>query len=148
MTDLREQSGGSRITLRMDIPEHNCEVDRVTAKSLAPGNPSLGPDTSLNLRARYVSTYAEHRGRFVQPDTDNAAVQPPEAFMQAYGVKAEMLIPLVAVKDALAWTSVYFVPNTRKWSEGDVAALHEAARKVSDILRGSGWATATVNQEV
>lgn len=148
MKVLREKTGGSRTTLRMDIPEYNCEVNRVTAESLAPGIPSLRPNTSLNQRAIDTMRYMEKVGvALIQPDTINAPVQPPKALMQVYGVKAQMLIPLMVGADAMAWISVHYVPSTREWSEADIAALHEAARKTSDILRESGWAEFTVNEK-
>jgi maleate isomerase len=146
MKDLREKTGGSRTTLRMDIPEHNCEVGRVAAESLAPGIPSLRPNTSINQRAIDTMRYMEKTGvALIQPDTINAPVQPPKALMSVYGVKAQMLIPLMVGIGAMAWISVHYVPSPREWSEGDVAALHEAARKTSNILRESGWAEFTVN---
>ena len=43
------------------------------------------------------------------------------------------------------YTSVHYVPSTRDWTEGDVAALHDAGRAVCDILRQTTWAELMVN---
>jgi maleate isomerase len=142
MDVLRVKTGGSRTTLRMDDSRHNCHVDRVAAESLAPGIPSLRPNTSLNQRALKTCIYLNETGEaLVQPDTINAPIAPPKALMTVYGVKAQMLIPLMSPEgEAGAWISVHYVPSTREWSESDVAALHSAGRDVCDILRESGWA--------
>jgi maleate isomerase len=147
MAVLRKKTGGSRTTLRMDIPEHNCHVDRVNAESLAPGIPSLRPNMSLNQRAIPTVQHLEKTGvALIQPDTINAPVQPPKALMSVYGVKAQMLLPLMVGKDVMAWISVHYVPSTREWTETEVSALHEAGQKVCMILRENGWAEVTMNQ--
>ncbi|RDW58111.1 hypothetical protein BP6252_13522 [Coleophoma cylindrospora] len=142
MFDLREKTNGSRTTLRLEVPKHNCEVDRVCAEALAPGIPSLRPNTSLNQRALVTCQHINKTGiALIQPDTINATINPPKALMTVYGVKAQMLLPLMAEEEhALAWISVHYVPSTRDWTEADVRSLHEAGKLVRDILKESGWA--------
>ena len=41
MKELTEKTGGSRTTLRIDVPEHNSHVNKVSIASLAAGVPSL-----------------------------------------------------------------------------------------------------------
>jgi len=127
--------------LRIDNFDHNCHVDRVAAESLAPGIPSLRPITSLNQRALKTCIHINETGKaLIQPDTINAPIQPPKALMNAYGVKAQMLLPLMSGDEAGAWISVHYVPSTREWSEKDVEELHAAGRQVCDILHQNGWA--------
>lgn len=45
-----------------------------------------------------------------------------------------MLAPLVRDGQLIGIISVHYAPSTRKWTEEDVAALDDAARRVSDEL--------------
>lgn len=148
MSTLLQKTSGSRTTLRIDVPEHNCHVDRVVAESLEKGIPSLRPNTSLNQRSLKTCIWINETGEaLIQDDLVNAEIPPPKALMEGYGVKAQMLIPLmrtVGDKDAGGWISVHYVPSTRAWTDADVAALYEAADEVIRIFKESGWAEFSV----
>jgi GAF domain-containing protein len=45
-----------------------------------------------------------------------------------------MLAPLVRDGRLIGIISVHYAPSTREWTEEDVAALDDAARRVSDAL--------------
>ncbi|MDH6147598.1 maleate isomerase [Paraburkholderia sp. WSM4179] len=141
MATLREVTGGSRTTLRIDIPEHNCNVDRVCAESVAPGIAELKLNTSLNQRSlATVQWLIATRKPLVQDDCANAEVKPPKALMEVYGVKAQMLVGLEAADgEVIGWISVHYVPGTRKWTDAEVAALQSAAGQVRTILQRSNW---------
>jgi maleate isomerase len=141
MATLLEATRGSRTTLRADIPGRNCHCDRVVAEALAPGNPSLRPNTSLNQRALKTVQHIEETGEaLVQPDTINAPVQPPAALMSVYGVKAQMLLPLLEGDVVQGWISVHDVTSTRDWTPDEITALKEAGNKVCTILQEGEWA--------
>lgn len=141
MATLHSRTSCSRTTLRIDIPKHNCHVDRVVAEALAPGVPSLRPNPSLNQRALKTVQYMEETGEaLVQPDTVNAAVQPPAALMSVYGVKAQMLLPLLEGDAVPGWISVHDAVGLHDWTTEEVEALREAGRTVCEVLRESGWA--------
>jgi maleate isomerase len=57
-----------------------------------------------------------------------------------YGVKAQMLAPLMAHDELIGFVSLHYVPSTRVWSEGEIATLRHAAAQVSRILAEHGWA--------
>ncbi len=143
MATLREVTGGSRTTLRIDIPEHNCNVDRVCAESVAPGVAELKLNTSLNQRSlATVQWLIATRKPLIQDDCANAEVKPPKALMEVYGVKAQMLVGLEAANgEGIGWISVHYVPSTRQWSDAEVAALQSAADQVRTILQRSNWAS-------
>jgi maleate isomerase len=143
MATLREVTGGSRTTLRIDIPEHNCNVDRVCAESVAPGVAELKLNTSLNQRSlATVQWLIATRKPLVQDDCANAEVKPPKALMEVYGVKAQMLVGLEAANgEVIGWISVHYVPSTRQWTDAEVAALQSAADQVRTILQRSNWAS-------
>jgi maleate isomerase len=142
MATLREATGGSRTTLRIDIPEHNCEVDTVCAEAVAPGIAELKLNSSLNQRSLATVQWLEaNRKPLIQDDCANAAVKPPKALMEVYGVKAQMLIGLEAQdSQVIGWISVHYVPDTRKWTDADVAALQSAADRVRAVLQQNHWA--------
>jgi maleate isomerase len=142
MATLREATGGSRTTLRIDIPEHNCEVDTVCAEAVAPGIAELKLNSSLNQRSLATVQWLEaNRKPLIQGDCANAAVKPPKALMEFYGVKAQMLIGLEAQDgQVIGWISVHYVPDTRKWTDADVAALQSAADRVGAVLQQNHWA--------
>jgi maleate isomerase len=143
MATLREVTGGSRTTLRIDIPEHNCNVDRVCAESVAPGIAELKLNTSLNQRSlATVQWLIATRKPLVQDDCANAEVKPPKALMEVYGVKAQMLVGIEAANgEVIGWISVHYVPGTRKWTDAEVNALQSAADQVRTILQRSNWAS-------
>jgi maleate isomerase len=142
MEELRQVTNGSRITLRVDIPAHNCEVDTVCAESVAPGIAELKLNSSLNQRSLATVQWLEaNRKPLIQSDCANAAVKPPKTLMETYGVKAQMLICLTAGDDQMiGWISVHYIPSTRTWSESDVSALENAAAKVRTVLQQHDWA--------
>jgi len=139
-----------RTTLRMDVPLHNCHVDRVCAEALAPGIASLRPNTGLNQRAIETCRHINETGLLLaQADTVNAAIRPPDALMSVYGVKAQMLLPLMLREGwAGAWISVHWIPGTREWEEGEVQALLRAGWEVCEILKNAGWAEFTVKEKM
>ncbi|MDB5777167.1 MAG: hypothetical protein JWP38_3300 [Herbaspirillum sp.] len=143
MATLRQVTDGSRTTLRIDIPAHNCQVDTVCAEAVAPGIAELKLNSSLNQRSLATVQWLEaERKPLVQNDCANAAVKPPKALMQVYGVKAQMLIGLTSKDDeVIGWISVHYVPGTRLWSDADVAALQTAADRVRQVLEQHSWAS-------
>ena len=142
MEELRKVASGSRTTLRIDIPAHNCEVDTVCAESVAPGIAELKLNSSLNQRSLATVQWLEaNRRPLVQNDCANAPVKPPRALMEVYGVKAQMLICLTTRDNQMiGWISVHYVPGTRTWSEADIAALENAAARVRTVLQHHDWA--------
>ena len=141
MAELREATDGSRTTLRLDIAAHNCQVDTVCAEAVAPGIAELKLNSSLNQRSLATVQWLEtHRKPLIQSDCANAAVKPPRALMEIYGVKAQMLIGLTAQDDTvMGWISVHYVPGTRVWGDADMAALQAAAARVRSVLQKNNW---------
>jgi len=142
MDKLRQRTNSSRTTVRLDMPAYNCHVDRVCAESLEAGILSLRPNTSLNQRALKTCIFINETGKaLVQNDTKNAATPPPKALMDIYGVRAQMLVPLMYEDGdgAGGWISVHFVPGTRSWDVGNIGALFQAAKDACRVLIEGGW---------
>jgi GAF domain-containing protein len=136
LEDLLDSTAASRTTVRLDIPSKNFHLDEVAAEALAPGVRSLKDDTSIN-DLRKVPTYEfveKERRILVQNDCLTADPAPPPALIDYYGVKAQMLGPVVRDDRVIGIISVHYTPGPREWSEKDVAALEDALKRVRRAL--------------
>jgi maleate isomerase len=141
MVTLLQATGASRTTVRIDIPAHNCHIDTVCAEAMAPGIVPLKLNSSMNQRSLPTVKWLEaNRDLLIQSDCANHAVRPPKALTAVYGVKAQMLAPLMAHDELIGFVSLHYVPSTRVWSEGEITTLRHAAAQVSRILAEHGWA--------
>jgi maleate isomerase len=136
LEDLLRSTDASRTTLRLDLPDQDTGLDVVVAEALAPGVRSIRGDTSIrNLRdVSTVRFLEEQRRPLVQKDclADDFAL--PSELTELYGVRAQMLAPLVREGRLIGVISVHYVPGPRDWNADDVAALQEAAERVQREL--------------
>ncbi|WP_269495814.1 GAF domain-containing protein [Castellaniella sp. S9] len=140
LAELLVATSASRTTIRLDIPELNIGVDDVYAEATAPGVASLRLDSSLNQRSLATVQWLDrHRDLLIQEDCINAQVPPPKALMGVYGVKAQVLGPLVWRNQLVGWISVHHLPDTRPWSDRDIEAMRAAMDKARSLLERSGW---------
>ncbi len=140
LADLREAASASRTTIRLDIPEFNIHVDDVYAEALLPGVASLKLDSSLNQRSLATVLWLdEHRELLIQENCATADVPPPKALMGVYGVKAQLLGPLVWHDRLVGWISIHHIPAVRRWSQQDINAMETALSKTRTLLEAAGW---------
>ncbi len=143
MATLHVATASSRTTLRIDIAQHNCHVDTVAAESVSPGVRPLKLDSSLNQRSLGTVQWLEKNHRMlVQDDCVHAEVPPPQALMNVYGVKAQMLAPLIWGENVVGWISVHQLGGVRHWTEKEMAILQKAADTTHALLEEYGWVTA------
>jgi maleate isomerase len=129
----------SRTTVRLDIPSWGVSVNDVIAEACAPGVRSIRGDTSIDQRALATVKFLDQRRELlVQPDFENTDHAPPPALISVYGVKAQMLAPLVARDELVGWVSVHYTPSAREWTADDVAALTAAAAEANGMLDAEG----------
>lgn len=136
LEDLLDSTAASRTTVRLDMPSQNFHLDKVAAEALASGVRSLKDDTSIN-DLRKVPTYEfveKERRILVQNDCLTADPAPPPALIDFYGVKAQMLGPVVRDDRVIGIISVHYTPGPREWSEKDVASLQDALERVRRAL--------------
>ena len=136
LEDLLDSTAASRTTVRLDMPDKNFHLDTVAAEALAPGVRSLRDDTSIN-DLRKVPTYEfveKERRILVQNDCLTADPAPPPALIDHYGVKAQMLGPIVRDGRMIGIISVHYTPDPREWDEKDVDALQHALERVRRVL--------------
>jgi maleate isomerase len=138
--ELLEATQASRTTLRMDIPEQNCHVDAAVVEAAIPGTRSIKVDTSLDQRRIPTVIFLEKNlCNLIQDDCINTEVSPPPELIQVYGVKAQMLGPIVWDNQLIGWVSVHYNPSTRHWNEEDIAALEDSKKRVTACLEKYEW---------
>jgi GAF domain-containing protein len=139
LEDLLSATAASRTTLRLDFPDKDFHVDRVAAEAVAAGVRSIGDDSSIDQRALPTVMFLEEERRpLVQNDCLAADPAPPQALVDFYGVKAQMLGPLVRDDRLIGWISVHYTPGPRKWSDEDIEALREAIERTQQELDSWG----------
>jgi maleate isomerase len=134
--ELLKATDASRTTLRLDLPDRNAGLDVVAAEALASGVRSIKDDTSIrNLRGTSTVRFLEEQRRpLVQNDCLADDLAPPPELIELYGVRAQMLAPIVREGRLASVISVHYVPGPRQWSAEDIAALGEAAERVQREL--------------
>jgi len=135
LADLLIETTASRTTLRLDSPEHGFHVDDVAAEALAVGEKSLRGQTSINQRAAATAQWIErHRRLLVQGDLAAAEPRPPAALVRLYGVKAQMLAPIVRHGQLDGWVSVHEGRAARRWTRRDQTAVTRAVAQILSEL--------------
>ncbi len=130
--ELLEATGASRVTLRLETPG---QVYPVVAEALSPGVGSIREATEIDLRAARTFQFLDREHRLlVQRDclTDEP-VAPPE-LIELYGVRAQMLAPLVRDERLIGIVSVHHAGTPRDWTEAEIAALNGAVERIQGLL--------------
>lgn len=140
MEILLRRCKASRTTLRADIPAYNCHCNTVCAEAVASSIAPLRLNSSLNQRALATVQWLEQTHKvLVQDDCEDAQVKPTKALMQVYGVKAQMLAPIIIHGELRAWISVHHVGDVRHWLPEEVSSIEDAVKEARRILTGDGW---------
>lgn len=137
---LHAETGACRVTMRLDSPEHGWTVADVCAEILAPGIKSMRGDHRIDQRAARTTAWitANHR-TLVQPDVLAEGQPPPPAeLLAAYGVRAQMLGPLLQPDGHLAgWISAHFTRGPEPFTPAQIAAMETARAEVSTLLKAT-----------
>jgi GAF domain-containing protein len=132
LEELRETTDASRVTLRLDTPG---AIFPVAGEALAPGIRSISDATEIDLRAAKTFQYLEQQRKLlIQDDCAQGEYQAPPELIELYGVKAQMLAPVVRDDRLAGIVSVHYAPAVRSWSAADVTALEDAVAQVHAIL--------------
>ncbi len=128
VSDLLASTNASRVTLRLAVPGEGFPV---VAEDVAPGISSIRLDVSPSLtKAPTVEYLAERRANLIQDDCLSAEVRPPAELLQLYGVKAQMLGPVLRGEQLIGIVSVHYTPGSRHWTDEEIRALNRAVRAV------------------
>jgi maleate isomerase len=137
LADLLVEIGVSRTTLRLDDADLGISVNDVAGEARLPTEKSLRGQISINQRASATARWIEkHRRLLVQNDFAATRLRPPEALLKLYGVKAQMLAPVIRAGRLDGWVSVHETRHQRKWSKRDQAAVVGATDRILKTLEG------------
>lgn len=127
--ELRVQLGASRVTLRLAVPD---EIYPVVAEACATGIRSIKGDGAVgDLRDVATYQYVEREHKIlIQDDLITARPVPPPALVYEYGVRAQMLAPVLVGGRLVGIVSIHYVPGIRPWTAEDVALLARGASRV------------------
>lgn len=130
--ELLAATGASRVTLRLDRPG---EVFPVVAEALAPGVRSIRDATEIDLRGAKTFQFLEREQRLlVQEDCLVDEPVTPAELIELYGVRAQMLAPLVRDGRLVGIVSVHHAGWPRRWTEAEIAAVEAAAERILSLL--------------
>lgn len=134
--DLLNATKASRTTIRIDLPQVGFDVENPAAEACLDDTVlSLLGQPALNQRALNTVQWLDaHRKCLIQESCKDADPAPPQALMDVYGVKAQMLGPIERDGQLIAWISVHENRTTRAWTKEEIAALEDALAKVNAIL--------------
>jgi maleate isomerase len=138
-SELLERTGASRVTVRLDRAG---AVFPVVEEALAEGSRSIAGDASIDLRGSETFKFLEREQRnLIQEDCSAGEFPAPPELIEFYGVKAQMLAPLVRDGRLVGILSVHYAPATRVWTTEEIAALDSAAARITEHLRPAGEAS-------
>ena len=134
---LLEETDASRTTLRIDLPQFGLNVNAPAAEALAPGVHSIKQQTSLDQRKAVAIKWLEKNRRvFVENDCLNTTpdVAPEKEVTGVYGIRSEMVAPVIRKDDLIGWVSVHNVRGPHQWTTSEIAAIEAACAKVRSEL--------------
>jgi maleate isomerase len=132
--ELLAWTGADRVTVRADLPERGLRVDLVAAEARQEGVATLVGDASIDQRRLETIQWLDlHRTVLVQSDFREPPFPPP-ALLGTYGVRAQMLGPLLDDGTLLGWVSVHQC-HERDWGGADMEALQSVVAVITGTLR-------------
>jgi len=141
LEELLKETNASRTTLRIDLPQFGLDVNAPAAEALAPGVHSIKNKTSLDQRKAVAVRWLDKNRRvFIENDCLNTTpdVAPEKEVTDVYGIRSEMVAPIVRRDYLLGWISVHDVRGPRNWTASEVAAIERACAAVQRELDGIG----------
>ncbi|KWX20797.1 Asp/Glu racemase [Mycolicibacterium wolinskyi] len=133
VTELRQQTGCDRTTVRIDDASLGLHVDLCAAESCSPGVRSIQHDPSLDQRKLETVMWLEERREVLVQPAFVEPPYPPQALREVYGVSAQTLGPVERDGELAAWLSAHSI-NERPWTRSDLAAMDDARQAMAALL--------------
>jgi maleate isomerase len=130
---LLRTTRASRTTLRVDLPLFGLHVNAAAAEALAPGVHSIKNKTALDQRNAVAIKWLEKNRRvFVEDDCLNTTpdVAPEKEVTEVYGIRAEMVAPVIRRNTLVGWVSVHNIRGPHTWTRPEIAAIEDACVQV------------------
>lgn len=133
--ELLHATGASRTTLRLEEPGGDFPV---VAEALATGIRSIKGGAGVPVRNSATFAFFERERRILVVNDCRASDPPtPQELMDFYGVRAEILAPLMDGGRIVGIVSVHHAPGPREWTEGEIEALRRASARILGELKGT-----------
>ncbi len=131
--ELLRSTGASRVTLRRDVPG---DVFPVTNEAVAEGAQPIKGVATPDMARQPVVLEVQQGRQVVQEDCIAASDEPHfREMLELYGgMRAQIVTPIMREGRVVAIVSLHQLGRTRRWTEDEVAAATEAARKVGERL--------------
>lgn len=132
--ELLHATGASRTTLRLEEPGGDFPV---VAEALAPGIRSIKGVSRIPVRNSATFAFFERERRILVVNDCRTSDPPtPQELMDFYGVRAEILAPLMDGGRIVGIVSVHYAPGPREWTEVEIEALTRASARILGELKG------------
>jgi GAF domain-containing protein len=131
--ELLFATGGSRVTIHLDLPDENFPV---VAEAVTHGARHIKGDTVIGdlVRAATIHHLEQTQEIFVQTDLRRADPPVPDELIDLYGAHAQMLAPVICAERLAAIVSVHYVPGPLEWTNEQIEALRQGQGDVLQIL--------------
>jgi GAF domain-containing protein len=131
--ELLAATGASRVTLRRDMPG---DVFPVTNEVVAGEALPIKGVATPNMARQPVVLEVQQGRQVVQQDCLAASDEPHfREMLELYGgMRAQIVTPIVRDGRVVAIVSLHQLGRTRRWTEEEIAAASETARKVGELL--------------
>lgn len=134
LRELLVKLHASRVTFRLDVIGMNFPV---VGEATDEGIRTLSGDQSLDQRNLATVRYLfGTRDVLVQDDCERVAPPPPPELMTQYGVKAQMLAPLLLDDRVVGWLSVHECRAPRHWTDDEVRILRRSLEDLGERFLG------------
>jgi GAF domain-containing protein len=133
---LQMSTGSGRTTIRVDVTG---DFFPVAAETLTPGARSFRDYSMAWVEHAPTPIYdvvSRERVMLVQTDCESDERPPPREIIRDYGVRAQMLAPVVRGGRLIAIVAAHELSGPRQWSSEDIAALELAVEQTSNVLGG------------
>jgi maleate isomerase len=137
LDSLLKATNASRTTLRIDLPQLGLNVNAPAAETLAPGVHSIKDKTSLDQRNAVAIKWLEKNRRvFVENDCLNTTpdVAPEQEVTGIYGIRSEMVAPVIRKDYLIGWVSVHNIRGPHQWAKNEIEAIEAACAQVGREL--------------
>jgi GAF domain-containing protein len=125
---LRSALAVDRVTLRLDVPGMNFPV---IGEALADGVRSIRDEHTVDQRGAATAQWVLYNQQtLVQGDVLDTDQPPPLPLIELYGVRAQMLSPVVARASVVGWVSVHS-SLPRAWSARAIDLVEAMAGELS-----------------
>ena len=131
--ELLGTTGASRVTLRQDAPG---DVFPVTHEVLAGGARPIKGVATPDMARQPVVVEVQQGRQVVQDDCLAASDEPHfREMLELYGgMRAQIVTPIVRDGRVAAIVSLHQLGRARRWTDDEIAAASETARRVGELL--------------